>query len=90
MSIANINAEIRRALDDFDRRIEDMHNEFQKYRHAEIHRAPEWEKLDRDLMNFSRRKIFDLALSKQLDRVLFKFQNRKRIWLKWMDEKHGV
>lgn len=86
MSIAKQNTEIRQALDQFDRRIEDMHNEFQKYRHEETHRMPAWENLERELLVFSRRKVPDLALAKQLDRVLFKFQTRKRIWLTWVEE----
>jgi hypothetical protein len=47
---------------------------------------PDWEKLERDLLVFSRRKLFDLELSKHLERVLYKFQTRKRIWLKWAEE----
>jgi hypothetical protein len=89
MSITNLNAEIRVALDEFDRRIEEMHNEFQKYRYDEAPKMPDWEKLDRELLVYSRRRILDLNLSKQLDRILFKFQNRKRIWLSWIEEKQG-
>jgi hypothetical protein len=47
---------------------------------------PEWEQLQRELLQFSKRKIYDMVLSKQLDRVLYKFQNRKSIWLRWVEQ----
>ncbi|MBW1667606.1 MAG: hypothetical protein JRJ66_06050 [Deltaproteobacteria bacterium] len=51
---------------------------------------PDWESLERQLIVFSRRKLIDLELSRHLDRVLYKFQNRKKIWLKWVQEFHGI
>ncbi len=63
-----------------------MHLDFQKYCQGLDPKMPEHERLERELLFFSRRKIFDLELSKQLDRILYKFQNRKRIWLRWADE----
>mgnify|MGYP001056454012 CR=1 FL=1 len=29
-------------------------------------------------------------LSKQLDRLQYKFQNRKKIWLRWLEESHHL
>ena len=80
--------EIRNAILDFEKRIEEMHLEFQKYRQGDAERMPDWQKLERDMFIFSRRKIFDLGLSKNLDRIMFKFQNRKKIWLQWAEEYH--
>ncbi|MFC1891018.1 hypothetical protein ACFLZT_01330 [Thermodesulfobacteriota bacterium] len=47
---------------------------------------PGWENFDRELLDFSRRKIGDLELSKNLDRILYKYQNRKKIWMTWAEE----
>lgn len=80
--------EIKDAISGFDRRIEEMHLAFQKYYGGEDNILPEWDRLERDILVFSRKKIVDLELSKQLDRVMYKFQNRKRIWLNWVDEAH--
>jgi len=80
--------EIKNVILDFERRIEEMHLAFQKYYGGEDNLLPEWERLERDFLVFSRRKIMDLELSKQLDRVMYKFQNRKKIWLKWTEEVH--
>jgi hypothetical protein len=78
--------ETRNKILDFEKRIEEMHLEFQKYCQGLDPRMPDYEHLERELLFFSRRKIFDLELSKQLDRVLYKFQNRKRIWVRWAEE----
>jgi hypothetical protein len=86
MLISGENIEIRNRLSDFERRIEDMHLEFYKYYTGEERRLPDMQKFERDILVFSRKKIMDLELSKNLDRVLFKFQNRKKIWLAWVEE----
>jgi hypothetical protein len=88
MSISKENIEIRDRILDFEKRIDDMHLAFQKFAQGEQYKVPEWEKLEMELITYSRNKIHDLALSKNLDRVLYKFQNRKKIWLKWVDEFH--
>ncbi len=88
MSVSKENIQIRNRILDFDKRIEEMHLAFQKYSQGEEYRVPNWEKFEMELITYSRNKIFDLALSNNLDRVLFKFQNRKKIWLKWIDESH--
>jgi hypothetical protein len=88
MSVSKENIEIRDSILDFEKRIDEMHLAFQKYSQGEENRAPDWEKLEMELITYSRNKIYDLALSKNLDRVLFKFQNRKKIWLKWVEEFH--
>jgi hypothetical protein len=71
---------------DFEKRIEEMHLDFQKYCQGLDPKMPDYERLERELLFFSRRKIFDLELSKQLDRILYKFQTRKKIWVRWADE----
>jgi hypothetical protein len=81
--------ELRRQIRDFDSAIEKMHLEFNDFRQGKIHRMPDWEKLERFLVGFSRKGIADSALSAQLDRVLYKFQNRKRIWLQWVQDIRG-
>jgi len=86
MLISNEDIEIRNKLSDFDKRTEEMHLEFYKYYTGEERRLPDIEKFEREILIFSRKKIIDLELSKNLDRVLFKFQNRKRIWLSWVEE----
>ncbi|MCF8062201.1 MAG: hypothetical protein K9M82_06775 [Deltaproteobacteria bacterium] len=86
MLISKENREIRDAVLGFERRIETMHLEFQKYRLGEADRMPEWERLEREILAFSRRRVFDLELSNHLDRVMHKFQNRKKIWLRWAEE----
>jgi hypothetical protein len=78
--------ETRSKILDFEKRIEEMHLDFQKYCQGVDPRMPDYERLERELLFFSRRKIFDLELSKQLDRILYKFQNRKRIWVRWAEE----
>jgi len=88
MSVSKENIQIRNKTLDFDKRIEEMHLAFQKFARGDQYKVPEWEKFEMELVTFSRNKIFDLALSKNLDRVLYKFQNRKKIWLKWVDDFH--
>jgi nucleoid-associated protein YejK len=78
------NRKIRDAILDFDQQIEQMHAEFHKYFSGKTKKRPDWEKLEKRLINFSRKKIIDFGLSTQLDKVLYKFQNRKRIWLSWI------
>jgi hypothetical protein len=63
-----------------------MHLGFQKYTKGIEARMPDWERFQQDLLQFSKRKIYDIVLSKQLERVLYKFQNRKSIWLRAVDE----
>ena len=88
MLISEENLKTRNTIFDFEKRIEEMHLGFQKYRKGLESRRPDWERLERELINFSRKRLYDLELSKQLDRVLYKFQNRKAIWLKWVEEFH--
>ena len=76
--------EIRNTIRDFDQQVDDMHAAFHKYHHGETKKRPDWEKLERSLLDFSRKSLIDFQLSTQLDRVLFKFQNRKKIWLGWI------
>jgi hypothetical protein len=83
-TVSEERSEIIRALTSFERRIDDMHVEFQKYHHGEDNRTPDWHKLEEDLLNFSRRTFYEVVISKNLDRLLFKFQNRKKLWLSWM------
>ncbi|HDM10547.1 MAG TPA: hypothetical protein ENF92_08540 [Desulfobacteraceae bacterium] len=86
MAIAEENLEIRKAIQELERRIDQMHLDFDKYVHGQLERMPLWEQLERDLLAFSRKKIFDTELSSQLDRILYKFQTRKKIWLGWLDQ----
>jgi len=91
MPISKELQETRSKILEFEKRIEEMHLDFQKYCQGLDPKMPDHERLERELLFFSRRKIFDLELSKQLDRILYKFQNRKRIWLRWAEEfQHGV
>lgn len=90
MPISQENVAIRNVIVDFEKRIEDMHSEFQRYHQGIEYKVPEWERLEVDLLQFSRKKIYDLELSKQLDRVQYKFQNRKKIWLRWLEETHHL
>lgn len=86
MSISKENLEIKNRIFDLERRIEDMHLDFQKYCQGIETKIPDWEQLQRELLQFSKRKIYDMVLSKQMDRVLYKFQNRKNIWRRWVEE----
>jgi hypothetical protein len=86
MSISKENLEIRNRILGFEQRIEEMHLAFQKYSKGIEAKKPDWERLQQDMLQFSKRKIYDFVLSKQMDRVLYKFQNRKAIWLRWIEE----
>jgi DNA repair exonuclease SbcCD ATPase subunit len=90
MLISPENMAIRNSLQQLEKRIEDMHSDFQRYYQGIEQKVPEWERLEADLLQFSRKKIYDLELSKQLDRVQYKFQNRKKIWLRWLEESHHL
>ena len=90
MLVSQENLSIRNAIFNFEKQIEGMHLVFQRYRVGEEKKMPDWERLERDLINFSRKRIYDLGLSKNLDRVLYKFQNRKKIWLRWVEEFHHI
>jgi len=88
MLISEENLKAKNRILGFEKMIDEMHIDFQKYQRGVETKRPDWERLERDLIVFSRKKVYDLELSKQLDRVLFKFQNRKKIWLKWIEEFH--
>jgi hypothetical protein len=83
-TVSDERSEILRALSLFEKRIDDMHVEFQKYHHGEGNRTPDWYKLEEDLLNFSRRTFYEVVISKNLDRLLYKFQNRKKLCLSWI------
>ncbi|MBN1105847.1 MAG: hypothetical protein JXL84_20730 [Deltaproteobacteria bacterium] len=90
MLVSQENQEIRSALFNYEKRIDEMHVEINKYRQGIEHKIPDWERLEMDLLQFSRRKINDLQLSKHLERIQYKFQNRKKIWLRWIEEYHHL
>ena len=90
MLISKENLDIRHKLAAYDKKIEDLHLEFYKYYQGQEKKMPPWEDFDRELINFSRRKIGDLELSKNLDRILYKYQNRKKIWMTWAEEVRHV
>lgn len=75
----------REAIFLFEKQIERMHSEFDKFRRGEIDKRPDWQRLERDLLFFSRRKPVTLELSHLLDRVLYKFQARKKVWARWVE-----
>ena len=83
-TVSDERSEILKALSSFERRIDEMHVEFQKYHHGEGNITPDWYKLEEDLLNFSRRPFYEVVISKNLDRLLYKFQNRKKLWLSWV------
>ena len=70
---------------DLDNQIDRMHAQFHKYHTQETKIRPEWTRLESRLRDFSGQKIIDIQISGQLDRVLYKFQNRKKIWLSWIE-----
>lgn len=70
---------------DLDNQIDRMHAQFHKYHAQETKIRPDWTRLESRLRSFSGQKIFDIQISGQLDRVLYKFQNRKKIWLSWIE-----
>jgi hypothetical protein len=86
MLISPENLEFKNQIFAFEKRIENMHLDFYKYYTGEEYRLPDFQGFERELLSFSRRKINDIELSKNLDRVLYKFQNRKKIWLGWVEE----
>ena len=88
MLISEESQKARNRILGFEKMIEEMHLDFQKYQRGLETKRPDWERLEKDLLLFSRKRVYDLELSKQLDRILYKFQNRKKIWLKWMEEFH--
>ena len=90
MLVTQENLKTRNSIFGLEKRIDEMHLEFQKYHQGQTERMPEWERLERELIIFSRKKIYDLELSKHLDRILYKFQNRKKIWLRWAEEIHHI
>jgi len=90
MKISKENYDIRSKIREFEKRTEEMHQDFYKYYNGLEPVMPNWEALERELVLYSRRKILDLELSKNLDRVLYKFQNRKKIWLTWVEEIHHM
>ena len=83
-SVAEERSEILKALASFERRIDEMHVEFQKIHFGEENRTPDWMRLEQDLLNFSRRPYYEVVIAKNLDRLLYKFQNRKKLWLSWL------
>lgn len=89
MLISQENLATRSSILAFEKRIDEMHSEFQRYYQGIEHKVPEWERLEAELLQFSRKKVYDLELSKQLDRVQYKFQNRKKIWMRWLEESHN-
>ncbi len=88
MQLSKNNNEIRNSINAFDRRIEQMHQDFYKYYNGLESKLPDWEGLEKELVLFSKKRIFDIELSKNFDRILYKFQNRKKIWLNWVEEYH--
>ena len=86
MAVADEKSEMIKAISTFETRIEEMHVEFQKYHIGQEVTMPNWQKLEEDLLTFSRRKIYEVVISKNLDRLLYKFQNRKKLWLNWAQE----
>jgi hypothetical protein len=90
MAVSDEKLEMIRVISSFERRIEEMHLAFQKYRIGEEAIMPDWQKLEEELLTFSRRRIHEVVISKNLDRLLFKFQNRKRLWLNWAQEFQGL
>ena len=88
MLISNENYEIKNKLLGFEKRIEEMHMDFYKYYNGLEPKIPDWESLERELIVYSRKNIIDLQLNKNRDRILHKFQNRKKIWKAWIEESH--
>jgi len=88
MKISKENYDIRRDLQRFDKRIEDMHQDFYMYYNGIEKTLPDWEGLERELLLYVKKRILDRELSSNMDRILYKFQNRKKIWLNWVEEYH--
>jgi hypothetical protein len=85
MSLSEEKQKILDTITDLDTQIDQMHAQFHKYHTRETKVRPDWKRLESRLRGFSGKKIFDIQLSGQLDRVLYKFQNRKKIWLSWIE-----
>ena len=85
MALSEEKQKILDAIVDLDNQIDRMHAQFHKYHTQETKIRPDWTRLESKLRGFSRQKIFDIQISGQLDRVLYKFQNRKKIWLSWIE-----
>jgi len=85
MALSEEKQKILDAIVDLDNQIDRMHAQFHKYHTQETQIRPAWARLESRLRGFSGQKIFDFQLSGQLDRVLYKFQNRKKIWLSWIE-----
>ena len=88
MQISKENYELRRDIQRFEKRIEEMHQAFYKYYNGIEKVLPLWENLERELLLYSKKTIFDSQIKNNLDRILYKFQNRKKIWLTWVEEYH--
>lgn len=88
MKISRENNQLKTDIARFDKRIEEMHMDFYKYYNGIEKKLPDMEGLERELLSYSRKKIFDREISNNLDRAMYKFQNRKKIWLTWVDEFH--
>lgn len=86
MAISEEKTEMFDTIAKFDLRIEEMHQGFLKYQMGEADRMPDWESLEGEIVQYSQRKIFEMEISNRLTQVLYKFQNRKKIWLKWVEE----
>lgn len=81
--------QIKKFLSQAELRIDQMHRDFSLYYQGYVQRLPDWEGLERDLVRFSSRRMPEVELRIQLDRILYKFQNRKKIWLRWVQEIRG-
>jgi hypothetical protein len=90
MIVSDEKMAIIKAITDFDAKIDRLHLGFEKYHRGDEPRMPDWQNLESELVSFSRRKIYELEVSNRLDRVLYKFQNRKKIWLTWAEEVHRM
>ena len=88
MAMTKENIEIGKRILELEKQVNEMHLAFERYRQGLDQILPAWERLELDLIWYSKRRIYDLRLSNQMDRVLYKFQNRKRIWLRWVKEYH--
>ncbi len=86
MAISKEKAEMFDTIAKFDLGIEEMHQGFLKYKMGEADMMPDWEKLEEEIVRYSQRKIFEMEISNRLTRVLYKFQNRKKIWMKLVEE----
>jgi septal ring factor EnvC (AmiA/AmiB activator) len=85
MALSEEKQKILDTINDLDNQIDRMHSQFHKYHTQETKIRPDWARLESKLRGFSGQKIIDIQISGQLDRVLYKFQNRKKIWLSWIE-----